>query len=639
MRIDLHVHSKYSDKPSASILKKIGAPECHTEPARLYAIAKARGMSLVTITDHNCIDGALKIAHLPDTFISEEITTFFPEDGCKIHVLAYNITEKQHSDIQRARRNIYDLVAYLQQEEIVHVLAHALCSLNSRLRMEHIEKCLLLFKNLELNGARSDESNACLIRVVQHLDRQAIERLADKFDIQPAFTQPWEKNFVGGSDDHSSLNIARTHTVVENGACVPDLLYAVRCGRTKVFRTPSSPHAMAQTLYGITYQFFRKKHRLERYVSKDKVVTFLDRSLRMSSKKPKMPLVSRVYYAWSNRRAGKADRTTDALVELIQRHSRYILAEDATFAEKAAVDASVAPSCAHDENWYIYANRLANRVIRQYSDNLARYLADADLLKAAHAVGSASGLYSLLSPYFIAYRLYSQDRAFNEQMAQRFKLPRDHALPAGGIAKIAFFADTLAVPDLKRLRLHMMKSRISHGVLIEELTCTDRACSLRPVAQNFTPVGACDVPNDAGDRIYYPPLLEMLRYCYENRYAAVLTSSPALMGLAAWGVAKVLDLPLYGIYRPDMVKFVQFLAGDSSVEDFRWKYLLWYLGLWERIYVYDESDAAQLRTRGVPATKIFLVTEDPNEDLLKKVIPSVASASLDGARLPLAVGS
>jgi hypothetical protein len=55
------------------ILQKIGCPESFTEPLQVYSIAKSRAMDLVTITDHNSIDGALQIAHLPDTFISEEL--------------------------------------------------------------------------------------------------------------------------------------------------------------------------------------------------------------------------------------------------------------------------------------------------------------------------------------------------------------------------------------------------------------------------------------------------------------------------------------------------------------------------------------------------------------------------------------
>lgn len=133
MKIDLHVHSKYSTRPSQWVLQKLGCQECYTEPRTLYRLAKKRGMSLVTITDHNVIDGCLEIAGLPDTFISEEVTTYFPEDRCKAHVLVYDINEKQHQDLQEARENIFDLAQYLQENHIPHVLAHPFWSVNDRL--------------------------------------------------------------------------------------------------------------------------------------------------------------------------------------------------------------------------------------------------------------------------------------------------------------------------------------------------------------------------------------------------------------------------------------------------------------------------------------------------------------------------
>ncbi len=64
-KADLHVHSKYSDRPSEWFLRRIGAPECFVEPLAVYDRARDRGMVFVTITDHNCICGALEIAHQP----------------------------------------------------------------------------------------------------------------------------------------------------------------------------------------------------------------------------------------------------------------------------------------------------------------------------------------------------------------------------------------------------------------------------------------------------------------------------------------------------------------------------------------------------------------------------------------------
>ena len=118
-------------------------------------------MTLVTITDHNKIEGALEIAHLPGTFISEEVTSYFPEDGCKVHLLVYNITEAQHADIQKLRPNIFDLVGFLKKAGIACAVAHPLYAVNDRLTPDHFEKLLLLFKIFELNGDSSPVSNRC----------------------------------------------------------------------------------------------------------------------------------------------------------------------------------------------------------------------------------------------------------------------------------------------------------------------------------------------------------------------------------------------------------------------------------------------------------------------------------------------
>ena len=169
LKANLHVHSKHSTRPSEWFLRRIGCAESYTDPLLLYEIAMKRGMDLVTITDHNTLAGSLEIAHLDNTFISEEITTYFPEDGCKLHIVAYGITEDQHEDISHIRENVYDLTAYLHQEQIIHAVAHPLFSINDRLTIEHFEHVLLLFKNLEINGTRDDYQNSILCEILQNI--------------------------------------------------------------------------------------------------------------------------------------------------------------------------------------------------------------------------------------------------------------------------------------------------------------------------------------------------------------------------------------------------------------------------------------------------------------------------------------
>ena len=193
---DLHVHSIYSERPSDWFLQRLGAQESYTDPETIYRKAKENGMTYVTITDHNRIDGALllKKNHPEDTFVSMEATTYFPEDGCKIHILLYDITEEQFLIIQELRKNIYDLRRYIIDENIAYSLAHATYSVNNKLTLDHIEKLILLFDVFEvINGARSKRSNNLWHTVLTGLTPEIINDLKIKHNIDPASDKPGSK--------------------------------------------------------------------------------------------------------------------------------------------------------------------------------------------------------------------------------------------------------------------------------------------------------------------------------------------------------------------------------------------------------------------------------------------------------------
>ena len=108
-RCDLHLHSAASRTEDEWYGRYFGCPESYADPLAQYDLCKARGMTLVTLTDHDTIAGGLKLADKPDFFLSEEITTRFPESGCVMHVLAWNIDPDQHGHIQEQRNDVYAL--------------------------------------------------------------------------------------------------------------------------------------------------------------------------------------------------------------------------------------------------------------------------------------------------------------------------------------------------------------------------------------------------------------------------------------------------------------------------------------------------------------------------------------------------
>ncbi|MCB9914359.1 MAG: PHP domain-containing protein [Planctomycetes bacterium] len=112
-KVDLHLHSHASNVTDYYASNSFSIPESYSNPIETYHVLKAKGMDLVTLTDHNSIAGALELleAGFEDVFLSAEMTATFPEDGCNIHVTAANITEAQFAELDRLRGDVYAMVA------------------------------------------------------------------------------------------------------------------------------------------------------------------------------------------------------------------------------------------------------------------------------------------------------------------------------------------------------------------------------------------------------------------------------------------------------------------------------------------------------------------------------------------------
>ena len=155
-KCDLHLHSRYSDRPSEWILRKAGIPDSLSRPVQLYESLRKLGHEFVTITDHNTLGAARELKGRDGFIPGLEITTYFPEDRCKVHLLAWNVDERQFREIEKLRLNLIELRSFLSKEGIAHAVAHPLISVDGRMTADHFEKMLLLFEVFETaNGLRS----------------------------------------------------------------------------------------------------------------------------------------------------------------------------------------------------------------------------------------------------------------------------------------------------------------------------------------------------------------------------------------------------------------------------------------------------------------------------------------------------
>ncbi|QCC85407.1 glycosyltransferase [Desulfovibrio desulfuricans] len=624
--VDLHVHSCHSTCPSQWILQKIGCGESYTPPRKIYDIARARGMNYVTITDHDTITGALEIAHLPQTFISEEISAYFPDDRCEVHVLAWNITEAQHKEITRLRQNIFELVPYLTEQGIAHACAHPLCAANNRLTLSHVEQLILLFSVFELNGARNNVQNEVLRKIVGALTPEATAKMEDKHGFGAHVAQPWLKSFVAGSDDHSSCNIARSSTVVEvsrrdvgqsGHAPTTALLRSIMAGRTTPRVIPATPLGFAHNLYAIGYQFYKNSTGLAQDINNSTVLRFAENMLTGQPDTRSRSIRTRVmsiggFLLQCGRWVARSEKSMQE--NMLEAAGRAIGRSQDLLAAADSVNV-ILPQERMPQREALLASFVAEvteSVQLACSNAVLADVLKGNFFNVFKLVGAMGSLYAMLAPYGIGYSLFAQDKMFARECLRRFvPIGKKHEIN-GDRAAIAYFTDTyLEVNGVAKTLQSMLPLAREQGKKMDILTCVrpDSASDtpgsdLGPV--NFCPIGSFSIPEYPELTLNYPPALKIVQHCYESGYTLLHSATPGPMGLAALLTAKMLKLPIHATYHTAFPQYILELTGDPSLEEATWRYVYWYYNQMDVVFAPSAATMKELIAHGLPEEKIRL---------------------------------
>src|SRR5215475_10587759 len=208
MRCDLHVHTTGSGMCNTPGLTRI-CKESYNQPLDVYHLSKQRGMSIVTVTDHDSIDAAEALRKFPDFFLSEEVTVHMPS-GTEMHLGVYGISERDHIEIQRRHADFISLLMYLTERKLFFSVNHVFSGLTGTRQAEDFDWFASYVPAFEVrNGQMWQQSN-----------RNA-ERLASKL----------RKISIAGSDSHTLSGVARTFTEVPGARTVEEFFLGLRNGR------------------------------------------------------------------------------------------------------------------------------------------------------------------------------------------------------------------------------------------------------------------------------------------------------------------------------------------------------------------------------------------------------------------------
>jgi predicted metal-dependent phosphoesterase TrpH len=183
--------------------------ESYNQPEDVYHRLKQRGMSIVTVTDHDSIEAAEGLRKYRDFFLSEEVTVRMPS-GTEMHLGVYGITDKDHTEIQRRRSDFIALLMYLTERKLFFSVNHVFSGLTGKREMEDFNWFASYVPAFEIrNGMMWSEAN------------RSAERLAKKLD----------KIGIAGSDSHTLGGVGLTFTEVRGSRTVNEFFQGLRAGR------------------------------------------------------------------------------------------------------------------------------------------------------------------------------------------------------------------------------------------------------------------------------------------------------------------------------------------------------------------------------------------------------------------------
>jgi glycosyltransferase involved in cell wall biosynthesis len=635
-KVDFHLHSYASNVTDYYAANAFAIPESYSDPLKLYPLLKERGMTLVTLTDHNSIDGALEMlnAGLPDVFISTEMTTTFPEDGCNIHVTIANITPEQFKEANRLRSNIYEMVAYLDLQiseedrnpsgnRIAYFMTHPLMSTQNRpygregsLTVAHIEKAILLCNNFEIqNGARTKALNGLAARLFSSLTPETIERLATKHGIAPKGDAPWLKGFLGGSDDHSGINPGRTWTAFDYEAERLDPNGLIDCIRRRQTRPEGSfggPVTLAHSVLKLLYDGSRNGGavRANAVVLNGPINSLLQ--LVFDSEPESLPAkLRRKAVMLGQIVAGRLRRERTnvlgvAFEDMLASEVRTLLGSQEFLATLNAKEST-------DDRIFLVISTLLNRIFARYLSNLKNQ-------SGLNLVGAIKEVVTLVSsnlfvslPYLVAFLQQASDCLVARDVRESFEFtePRKVAL----LTDTFFDVNGVSV-SIKRMINEAIRRNIEFTVITclsleEQKTFLPEPDVSRWIAQGrlkiFTSVANMDFPEYDGLQIRFPPLLELLRYLQEEGFTKMQISTPGTMGLAGLLAAKTLQIETAATYHTNIPEYVENYTRDVSLEAMAWKYMMLFYHAVDEVIVPSRGTAKLLHKRGLRKRKLLLL--------------------------------
>ncbi len=609
-RCDLHIHSRYSARSEEWLFRRFDFPDSYSDPKTLYEQLVGHGMDHVTITDHDTIEGCLQIADLPRTFISEQVTTYFPHDACKLHILVWGISEQQHRDIEAVRDNIFELQRYLQIAQVTHAVAHPLYSVNGKLEASHLEQLILLFKHFEgINGLRDALLSDLAQTLFEQLTPDKIDALANRHNLAPTHAEPWQKVLVGGSDDHGGQFVASAFTETPGADSAEKFLEFVRNGDCEPRGQGGTPLILSHGFYNTVACFIQD--RFHEKLGPGAALLEKMFSRFMEGRAPtEFTLKEKTEFIVQGVLSGKIfEFVKPANVSLWNELSGYFARPEVKAKLAAHLDKVSEP----ERRTFLMANMVAEQLAFRFFNKFVQQIGSGNMVESMQALSAIAPILVILTPYIYGFHSQAPSRKWLRSIFKELTGAVPIALQN---RKRAWFTDTLE--DVNGVATTIRKMTAAGAAAGKELVVvtsrSNQQISDIPI-KNFPPIGEFELPEYELQKLSFPPVLQMLDYIQREKFTEIIISTPGPVGLTALLAAKMLNLQTSGIYHTDFPQYIRILTEDSFLESMAWRYMHWFYGQLDTVFVNSEEYRQSWIKHGFDPAKLKILPRGLDTEL------------------------
>src|SRR6266513_3014087 len=609
-KCDLHVHSRYSARSEEWLFRRFDFPDSYSDPKELHRQLLEAGMDYVTITDHATIEGGLQIVDLPQVFISKQVTTYFPQDPCKLHILVWGISEQQHREIEGVRDNIFALQRYLQTTQIAHAVAHPLYSINGKLEARHLEQLTLLFKHFEgINGLRDALLSELAQTLFKQLTPERIDELANRHNLAPTHADPWKKIFVGGSDDHGGQFAASAFTETPAARSAEKFLEFIRNGDCTARGHGGTPLILSHGFYNTVGCFIQDRFHEKLGPGAALVEKMFSRF--MEGRAPtEFSLKEKTEFIVQGVLSGKIfELAKPANVSLWKELSGYFARPEV----KARLTAQLNNVSEPERRTFLMANMVAEQLAFRFFNRFVQQISSGNIVESMQALSAILPILVILTPYIYGFHSQAPSRKWLRGVFKELTGTVPIALQN---RKRAWFTDTLE--DVNGVATTIQKMTAAGAAAGNELIVVTSRSNLRidefPI-KNFPPIGEFELPEYELQKLSFPPILQMLDYVQREKFTEIVISTPGPVGLTGLLAAKMLNLQTSGIYHTDFPQYIRILTDDSFLESVAWRYMHWFYGQLDTVFVNSEEYRQSWIKRGFDPAKLKILPRGLDTEL------------------------